>query len=443
MPKTFKDLVKQSEGFKAFSTDTYTSKDYTMIPINQICCRSVNKYVDKQDVAESLKNSIKKLGLIEPIIVIEIASYKKKLSEEDQDYAYLTRMEEKGCRYFISSGHRRFKAFISIALKRDMYPGNQIDYLYSDEVKKKIQEFYFERENGFPDGGKPEYRFYEIPCKVEKKLIENENEFYNQSNSTQRELTNYEVIINAIDSLEKSGAMDQFKNNAVETVINGLSPRSLSEWLNAYVKEGLLEKETVKNLNDDEDRRNLLKTVPSDNISKTKALIAQQISDAILEESGRKITAKKISETMAMLEELEKLEAKTDYNIMGLVYAGEMNFNEAMELSRMSDRFNSKSEKEDFYKLLVEPINEARENNQEIGRLKDSDAEKYTSLEYTRIVDVSKKCLKTLKDKYIKKKEDKKISFTNAELIEFIYAIDRGDTTAREVIDKIERLNRR
>ena len=42
---------------------------------------------------------------------------------------------------------------------------------YSDEVKKMIQEFYTERENGFPDGGKPEYRFYEIPCKSGLRIL--------------------------------------------------------------------------------------------------------------------------------------------------------------------------------------------------------------------------------------------------------------------------------
>ena len=74
MPR-FGDLVSKSEGFKGFSNENTTSKDYVLIPINQICCRSVNMYVDKQDAVESLKNSIKKLGLIEPIIVIEIEGH--------------------------------------------------------------------------------------------------------------------------------------------------------------------------------------------------------------------------------------------------------------------------------------------------------------------------------------------------------------------------------
>ena len=221
--RTFGDLVLQSKGMEGFQTEGAEVRgDVVQIPINQICCRSVNMYVDKQDAAESLKKSIEKLGLIEPIIVIEIDSYIEKMSEgRKEELEYLTNMKEKGCKYFISSGHRRFKAFISLALNRDMYPGNQINHLYSEEVSKSIKKFYDERMFGFPDGSKKEYDFYLIPCKIEKKLIENEDEFYNQSNTTQRELTNYEVIINTMYQLKRSDKIKVFEENTKSQVING------------------------------------------------------------------------------------------------------------------------------------------------------------------------------------------------------------------------------
>ena len=443
--RTFGDLVRQSKGMEGFKTGGPEQNDEVVqIPINQICCRSVNMYVDKQDAAESLKKSIEKLGLIEPIIVIEISSYKEKLTDErKEEIDYLTRMEEKGCRYFISSGHRRFKAFISIALNRDMYPGNQIDHLYSEETAKAINEFYDERLNGFPNGFKKEYRFYLIPCKIEKKLIENEDEFYNQSNTTQRELTNYEVIINTLYQLERSGKLDEYEERAKQTVVDGLSSRMLSEWINNFVKKGSLDRKVVSVAESDNDKRELLMTLPFDQISKTKNVLAEEISEYIFSDSGRKIGAAKILQTQNMIEQIDKLSKTIDFDIMNLVYAGEMNFTEAMDLSRITEKLtsqNSKTVKDTVKKILLDPINEAREKNQEIFQLKNNNPENQ-NLSYIKLSDVSKKAVKELKDAVGEKKE-KKVSFSNQELIEFIYAIKRGDITAQEVIEKIESLNR-
>ena len=443
--RTFGDLVRQSKGMEGFKTGGPEQNDEVVqIPINQICCRSVNMYVDKQDAAESLKKSIEKLGLIEPIIVIEISSYKEKLTDErKEEIDYLTRMEEKGCRYFISSGHRRFKAFISIALNRDMYPGNQIDHLYSEETAKAINEFYDERLNGFPNGFKKEYRFYLIPCKIEKKLIENEDEFYNQSNTTQRELTNYEVIINTLYQLERSGKLDEYEERAKQTVVDGLSSRMLSEWINNFVKKGSLDRKVVSVAESDNDKRELLMTLPFDQISKTKNVLAEEISEYIFSDSGRKIGAAKILQTQNMIEQIDKLSKTIDFDIMNLVYAGEMNFTEAMDLSRITEKLtsqNSKTVKDTVKKILLDPINEAREKNQEIFQLKNNNPENQ-NLSYIKLSDVSKKAVKELKDAVGEKKE-KKVSFSNQELIEFIYAIKRGDITAQEVIVKIESLNR-
>ena len=448
MPR-FGDLVSKSEGFKGFSNENTTSKDYVLIPINQICCRSVNMYVDKQDAVESLKNSIKKLGLIEPIIVIEIEEYKKKIKGIHEDeIEYLTKMEEKGCKYFISSGHRRFKAYISLALKRDMYPGNQMDHLYSEETKKAIDRYYDERSMGYPDGFKPEYQFYEIPCKIEKKLIENEDSFYNQSNTTQRELTNYEVIINSIYQLNRNGQMRIFEEETKKEVIDNLNSRSLTMWLSDYVKKGDLDKKTVSSLQSDEERRELLMNLPFDKISKTKTVLNQKIIDYIFKDSGRKISTSKIKETTYMLEQLENLSKSVDYDIMSLVYAGEMNFKEAVELSRMSDSFTSdnasKQEKlkEEFEQLLIAPIEEAREKNQKILEDKDQGKEGSDKEDYIKLSEISKECVKKIKSKYSAKRKEKPIRWSNAELIELIYAIDRGDISSSDAIKKIESLNK-
>ena len=348
--RRFGEMVRESRGFEGFQIEgSEKSEDVILIPINEICCRSTNMYVDKQDAAESLKKSIKNLGLIEPIIVIEIDEYKKQMGDSRKDEIdYLTSMQEKGCKYFISSGHRRFKAFISLALNRDMYPGNQIDYLYSQETADAIRQFYANRMQGFINGYKDEYRFYMIPCKVEKKLIENEDEFYNQSNTTQRELSNYEVIINTIYQLDRNGLLNQYKDYAKKQVIDSLSPRMLNEWTVGFIKDGTIDRGDVQRAKSDEEKRELLYALPFEKISKTKKILAQKISDFIADDSGRNITAAKIAQTQLMLEQINNLSNLCGYDIMSLVYAGEMNFNEAIELSSIYDNemFSDKGKEE-------------------------------------------------------------------------------------------------
>ena len=448
--RRFGEMVRESRGFEGFQIEgSEKSEDVILIPINEICCRSTNMYVDKQDAAESLKKSIKNLGLIEPIIVIEIDEYKKQMGDSRKDEIdYLTSMQEKGCKYFISSGHRRFKAFISLALNRDMYPGNQIDYLYSQETADAIRQFYANRMQGFINGYKDEYRFYMIPCKVEKKLIENEDEFYNQSNTTQRELSNYEVIINTIYQLDRNGLLNQYKDYAKKQVIDSLSPRMLNEWTVGFIKDGTIDRGDVQRAKSDEEKRELLYALPFEKISKTKKILAQKISDFIADDSGRNITAAKIAQTQLMLEQINNLSNLCGYDIMSLVYAGEMNFNEAIELSSIydnemfSDKGKEEKLKEELYEHLINPLEKAREENQEIFKIKNSGSEEKGNPEYIKLSEISKKGVKELKGRYVEKKPER-VSYTNQELIDFIYAIDRGDVTVADVIKKIEALNKK
>ena len=283
---------------------------------------------------------------------------------------------------------------------------------------------------------------------IEKKLIENEDSFYNQSNTTQRELTNYEVIINSIYQLNRNGQMRIFEEETKKEVIDNLNSRSLTMWLSDYVKKGDLDKKTVSSLQSDEERRELLMNLPFDKISKTKTVLNQKIIDYIFKDSGRKISTSKIKETTYMLEQLENLSKSVDYDIMSLVYAGEMNFKEAVELSRMSDSFTSdnasKQEKlkEEFKQLLIVPIEEAREKNQMILEDKDQGKEGSDKEDYIKLSEISKECVKKIKSKYSAKKKEKPIRWSNAELIELIYAIDRGDISSSDAIKKIESLNK-
>ena len=53
------------------------------LPLNEICLRAVNKYINNYDEARSLKESIEKDGLIEPITVNEISTFLKSKDIDD------------------------------------------------------------------------------------------------------------------------------------------------------------------------------------------------------------------------------------------------------------------------------------------------------------------------------------------------------------------------
>ena len=121
------------------------------INVNLICPRFENAYIVDPSKSDSLRKSIKKNGLIQPINVIDIfryieesgygpsyvgcdktdeyldrcIEYKNNLSEEEREkleinpeYRDLMENLDRHIRYIISSGHRRFYAYISLLLNK-------------------------------------------------------------------------------------------------------------------------------------------------------------------------------------------------------------------------------------------------------------------------------------------------------------------------------------
>ena len=68
----FGDKVRGTLAFQAMAGELETTTAITHIPINKICCRFQNKYINNIDKHKSLKESIRSNGLIEPIIVMDI-----------------------------------------------------------------------------------------------------------------------------------------------------------------------------------------------------------------------------------------------------------------------------------------------------------------------------------------------------------------------------------
>ena len=95
------------------------------IALDKICFRAINKYINSQDEAKSILNSIKKEGLIEPITVNEISSFLEcddvnLLPTKEREY-YLEKQKE-GFEYFITTGHRRFRAVCCLAIGIEEFP---------------------------------------------------------------------------------------------------------------------------------------------------------------------------------------------------------------------------------------------------------------------------------------------------------------------------------
>lgn len=462
------------------------SKEQTDVIINRICCRYANKYVDKQGKARKLKRSIENLGLIEPIIVLEIDKYlgirgllekiKDKYKEECKDefseekfnsylneylegmtknenaflsslkklgyeyknegeVLYLLKMKLKGCKYFISSGHRRFKAYVSLALGTNVYLSKRLDMLYTEETAKKIKDYLVAvslQSNVVDSNGK----YYKIPCKiVDNLLVKEERSFYNESNTTQRELTDIEVAINALDTLEENGLLDQFKRNAVKESFENRTLRKLKEKYNDLVKSNIIQKTDVE---DDKLCQFLIDNCPYEEVGKTKDLLSKRIVEYLAEEEGKEMSAQVVKDAMDIVELFESNEYMSldvmSYFLSGLI--------QAKSLIKLLRAIN-KAIKEDKAGIIKKDIENMLRNVDDM--LKEAEEEEKTSIEEQAkieedIIKFTIKEINTISGKN-SSKNDNKIAFTVNELTDMIFDIEAGRLTAKEAANRIRNLN--
>ena len=173
-------------------------KDIVVIPLYQICSRYENMYINSTENNKRLRNSIEKIGLITPIAVIPIDKYKPNSKEEK---VYLEQMKSFGCLYFISSGHRRFRACVSIALGKDVESKKDLDEFY----KYVLENRPYDRFDAFSDEETDDQGKWYVDCVIVDKEIEKENQIYNDTNLTARATTTFELLINSLDEMKKEG----------------------------------------------------------------------------------------------------------------------------------------------------------------------------------------------------------------------------------------------
>lgn len=200
--KSFDTKVQDIVG-KQLDNNFNGKKDIFQVPLKDICLRYNNNYINDKKTFSSLKASIENEGLLQPIIITKIDTYLEQANKEEKDY--LTTMKNKyKVKYFIMSGHRRFKAYMSLALKKDIFSDEDVIKFYLANFGDKFYKEYksTELKGNYEDLNKYLY----IPCQItEEVTAEKEMKVYNDTNLTSRPTTNFEFVVN---SIEPSGITD-------------------------------------------------------------------------------------------------------------------------------------------------------------------------------------------------------------------------------------------
>ena len=189
------------EKHTAYMLDHDELKNITVLPLNKICSRYENMYINDLEHNKRLRESIERIGQITPISVISIKEKKYKSQAEEE---YYKSMLDLGCEYFISSGHRRFRACLSIAVGRDIESKQDIMDFYKKAKEEKIYESFKNKIIKTEEEEKEEKKWY-IDCVIVSAENEKEQDIYNDTNLTARNTTTFELIINSVEEMINLG----------------------------------------------------------------------------------------------------------------------------------------------------------------------------------------------------------------------------------------------
>ena len=356
------------------------------LPLNEICLRAVNKYINNYDEARSLKESIEKDGLIEPITVNEISVFLKSkdindLPKDEKEY-YENRLNQ-GFKYFVTTGHRRFRAYCSLALGKDVHTDEEVENFYTafNEVLENSRKA--EQEGRFADINK----YCSIKCFIAKDNVAQENARYNRSNLDQRRIQDFEIVDNIIDEMTSNGRLYALLEENKIAKIKSMSDRAVKDTLNRIAPE-----KTYATI---DEARNTLLELDASLFPGYQSTCNQVISDYIQETKSKKISASSIKQARRVLTTLNR-----DY--IKLIYEGYLPYKTSIDLLTIYDKID----KDEIYKQIKDGT-----------------------------FDIKKE-----KCKYMEK-QPKIVSISNSELIEDIVAVKKGKKTIDEVYNKLKSLN--
>lgn len=387
---TFGKLASKNAAIMSLAGDSETTKPIKLLPVDEICPRFENKYLANEDKSKSLKESIKNVGLIEPINVVQISEYinyieSKSIRERDEEVKYLEQMERKGVKYFVSTGHRRFKAYVSILLGKDVITDSDWENNY-EEIKIKCEDIKKKSLQTLLTGESldVEDKWITIPSIIINGF-EKEKALYNDSNTTQRELTGFEIIVNSIDEIKRSGEWDNIVEKVIEERVSEMTDRKVREKINNLIKANLIENptdSTISNL------RKTLLSVPSKYIQGTDSKLNELIVNYIKENKQRNVSVSNVNYTRKILDRFDK-------EMIQYIFDGLLSFKDAKVILSKYDEVDIESIKK-----------EIRNKNFKVEKIESS---------------------------------QKTIKYTSRQLIDLIYDIRNGKITVEEVIKLIEK----
>ncbi len=334
-------------------------KKLELIPVNKISLRFENKFIVKEETLKPLIKSIEENGLIEPIVVCRMEDYlvakglidkgtpldmfiplsekidsaiqKNSNSKTANEISLLEKYKEladSGFEYFISSGHRRFKAYISILTGETIVS----DQDWENAFEKKLKE---------PEAKISDNNYFRIPSYIvtEEELSgDKENSIYADSNTTQRELTSFEVVINVIDEMHKNDAWEEMNQKITKKIFKKYIPSeeenlqknvTFNKWVKKLEKSFPAEYQKMVSEKSNGDKqielinqKKFILSRPADYMTGGKQEIAEYISEYIKKNKGREIKAQTIRSTRILLE---------TYNpeFMQYIYDGKLSIRDA------------------------------------------------------------------------------------------------------------------
>lgn len=344
----FSDMMKGTSAGKAMRGEGNKSE----IVLNKICLRESNKYTFDFKEFESLKNSIKELGLFSPITVNEIdnflnlvrTEYKfnsttytfgSKLPDDVKDaYDFYSKKKNEGFDYFITTGHRRFKAYCSLAIGEDVKTMDDVNAFYSKfdkvlaEEKAKLDAGDFTHRN----------KFCSIKCFIVNDSIQSERDRYNSANIHQRATKEYEIIINMIDDIKARGLWNEFIEQNKAKRIDSMTDRAAFDTL----KRLNLYKNNIKS---GDDAKSILRNVSAEDLPGFKADLNNSIADYIEANSGKHYTAANINIVRQLVD-------KIDGRIIDLVFDGHLDYKKMREMDVYYDKLVKDYSVEDICKMI-------------------------------------------------------------------------------------------
>lgn len=377
------------------------------IAVNRISLRQENKFITKKEALKPLIKSIRDNGLIEPILVCPIGDYLiankciikdsfaslndviengKKVQNRMIDYLTANNLEKcdfvpdevldpmtdavkkekiskateplvtqktvadlknslatlseyealynDGFSYFITAGHRRFKAYLSILLDEPVVTDSDWKRVYEEKLKNASKEL-------------QDSKWFNIPAYTLTSAditSKSETTMYSDSNTTQRELTSFEVVVNALDEMKLNGDWERICRETVDEVVDGLSERGT---YNLVLKLKKMDeyKDQLEEVGKDEEKiKSILKSLPIELVPKTENVLNNKLSQYIDSKKKREINPETIKQS-------RRICSSFDSKYMQLIFDEKITLKDAKDLVPVINNA-SQEEKNDIFEQI-------------------------------------------------------------------------------------------